>query len=144
MTGMTPLMTRIGIGKLVGFAVGGTFALALPLIAPDTGAMMRWGIVLWYTTLGAIIGVFGVVTYHPVLRLPMPWYVRAPLLGAWLNFVLVLIAREPLAAVTAVAVGAPLSPFWLVAEGAAVGLLIGFCATRAGGEGAALAEGAPG
>jgi hypothetical protein len=34
---------------------------------------------LWYTTLGAIIGVF---TWHPVLKLPLPWWIRAQALGA--------------------------------------------------------------
>ena len=50
-------------------------------------SLLRWGILLWYTTLGAIIGVFGVYTWNPVLKLPMPWWFLAPLLGAWMNFV---------------------------------------------------------
>jgi hypothetical protein len=41
---------------------------------------------------GAIIGVFGVITYHPLLRLSMPWWFRAPLTGAWMNFVLTFFA----------------------------------------------------
>jgi hypothetical protein len=82
------LMTRIAVGKGVGFAVGLAGFLLLPLFAPEAGWLIRWGVLLWYTTLGAIIGVFGVFTWHPILKLPMPWWFRAPLLGAWMNFVL--------------------------------------------------------
>ncbi len=110
------LVTRIAIGKMVGFAVGLAGFLLLPYFAPEAGWLVRWGVLLWYTTLGAIIGVFGVFTWHPVLKLPMPWWFRAPLLGAWMNFVLT-------------------SPFWFTLEGAVVGLLIGYLATRFGGEG---------
>ena len=35
--------------------------------------LLRWGILLWYTTLGAIIGVIGGYTRPPMLKVPMPW-----------------------------------------------------------------------
>jgi len=132
------LITRIAIGKLVGLAIGliGFFSLPWFMAAPDP--MLRWGILLWYTTLGAIIGVFGVVTWHPVLRLPMPWFFRAPLLGAWMNFVLVFFAHTQMSALLAEMFGPDgllQSPFWFVLEGALVGLLMGYLATRFGGEG---------
>ncbi len=81
------LVTRIAVGKGVGFAVGLAGFLLLPVLVPEAGWLIRWGVLLWYTTLGAIIGVFGVLTTHPVLKLPLPWWVRAPFLGAWMNFV---------------------------------------------------------
>jgi hypothetical protein len=52
---------------------------------------------LWYTTVGAFIGMFGVVTYHPVLKLPMPWWFRSALVGAWMNFVLAFFAYDEMA-----------------------------------------------
>ena len=69
----------------------------------------------------------------------MPWWFRAPLLGAWMNFVLTFFAYDALASMMTSLFGAAgllTSSFWFVAEGALVGLLIGFCATRFGGEGA--------
>lgn len=114
MFGKPSLVTRIAIGKGIGFLVGLIGFISLPLFLPEAGWLIRWGILLWYTTLGAIIGVFGVFTYHPVLKLPMPWWFRAPLLGAD---------------------GILTSPFWFAAEGALVGLVIGYVATRFGGEG---------
>ena len=133
------LTLRIGIGKVAGFLIGLSGFILLPLFAPDAGWMLRWGILLWYTTLGAIIGVFGVYTSHPVLQLPLPWWVRAPFIGAWMNFVLTFFAYDEFRAMMMAALGSsagPLtSPFWFALEGALVGLIIGWLATRFGGEG---------
>lgn len=132
------LITRIAVGKGVGFLIGLLGLITLPYFAADASWSLRWGILFWYTTLGAIIGVFGVFNWHPILKLPMPWWVRAPIVGAWMNFVLTLIAYDTLAAVMVSMFGdhgIMLSPYWFVAEGAVVGLLIGFLATRFGGEG---------
>jgi hypothetical protein len=137
MFGKPSLVTRIATGKAVGLAFGLAGFLMLPYILPEADPMLRWGFLLWYTTLGAIIAVFGVVDWHPV-RLPLPWWVRAPLLGAWMNFVLTLLMYEQLYQFSLSLFGANglfTSPFWFVAEGAVVGLVIGFAATRIGGEG---------
>ena len=112
--------------------------MLLPFFLPEVGWLIRWGILLWYTTLGAIIGVFGVLTWHPVLRLPMPWWFRAPLVGGWMNFVLTFFAYDTMSVMMESIFGAGgllSSPFWFTAEGAVVGLVIGYFATRFGGEG---------
>ncbi len=132
------LTLRIGIGKLTGFAIGLAGMITLPLFAPEASWMLRWGILLWYTTLGAIIGVFGVFTSHPVLKIPFPWWVRAPLLGGWMNFVLTLFVYDQFQSMMTAMLGtggAITSPFWFVLEGALIGLVIGFAATHLGGEG---------
>ena len=87
---------------------------------------------------GAVIGMFGVITWHPILQLPMPWWFRSTLIGAWMNFVLTLFIYDALTVMLVDLFGesSPYqSPFWFVAEGAIVGLLIGYFATRFGGEG---------
>ena len=132
------MVTRVTIGKGIGFFVGLLGFVLVPVILPEAGTMFRWALLLWYTTVGAIIGVFGVFTYHPILKLPMPWWFRAPVFGGWLNFVLVLfIYNDMRAFMTAVfgAEGTFASPFWFVLEGAIIGLLIGYVCTRYGGEG---------
>ena len=88
------LTTRIAIGKLVGLIVGLIGFFSLPWFWPEASMLLRWGILLWYTTLGALIGVFGVVTRHPVLNLPLPWWCRAPIVGGWMNFVLTFFAWD--------------------------------------------------
>lgn len=138
MFGNPSLVTRIAIGKGIGFIFGLIGFLTLPYFLPEASSLTRWGILLWYTTLGAIIGVFGVFTYHPVLKLPFPWWFRAPLLGAWMNFVLVFFAYDVMHAMIISVFGEGgiiSSPFWFTAEGAFIGLIMGFFATRFGGEG---------
>ena len=138
MFGNPSLMTRIAIGKAIGFLFGLAGFILLPYFLPDAGWLLRWGILLWYTTVGAIIGVFGVFTYHPVLKLPFPWWFRAPLLGAWMNFVLTFFAYAFMQSMMVSLFGEEgmlSSPFWITAEGGIVGLVIGYFATRFGGEG---------
>lgn len=141
MFGKPSLMTRIAIGKGLGLLIGLCGFIALPYMLPEVSWQLRWGILLWYTTVGAVIGVFGVFTWHPILHLPMPWWIRAPVVGAWMNFVLTFFAYEELQAVLQHGfAGALSSPFWFVLEGALVGALIGFCATQFGGEGSGLVD----
>ena len=95
--------------------------------------MIRLGIRLWYTTLVGIVGIFGVSTQHPILKMDLPWWVLAPFLGAWMNFVLTLFAYDKLVAIMVSTFGVDgflSSPFWFAAEGAVVGLIIGFFAIR--------------
>lgn len=131
-------ITRIATGKAVGFLFGLAGFIILPYFLPEADWLLRWGILLWYTTLGAIIGVFGVFTYHPILKLPFPWWIRAPLLGAWMNFVLTFFAFDDMKAMMISVFGENgilTSPFWFTAEGAIIGLIMGYFATRFGGEG---------
>ena len=81
MTGPS-LILRIGTGKIAGFAISLAGMMTLPLFMPDAGWMLRWGILFWYTTLGDVVGLFGVFNLHPMIDLPLPWWVRGPFLGA--------------------------------------------------------------
>ena len=132
------LMTRIGIGKAVGLFFGLVAFFMAPSVLGETDLMTRLGVVFWYTTVGAFIGVFGVFTWHPILKLPMLWWFRSAWIGAWMNFVLTLFLYDRMQVWIAHLAGEDgiiSSPFWFVAEGALIGLIIGFVATRFGGEG---------
>lgn len=138
MFGNPSLTTRIAIGKGLGALFGIAGFIFLTVYPAEVDGLLRWGILLWYPTFGAIIGVFGVYTWHPIVKLPLPWWLRAPFVGAWLNFVLTFFAYDAMAAVLVSVFGADgllTSPFWFTAEGAIIGLIIGYFATRFGGEG---------
>ena len=135
------LSKRIAIGKLVGLFIGVVGFIALPWFAPNLQPMVRWGFLLWYSTIGAFIGIFGIYRHHPVLNLPLPWWLRSSVVGAWMNFLLVLFAYEKMLEITIAFFGPDsifLSPFWFCAEGALVGVLIGGILTWLFGEGRSL------
>jgi hypothetical protein len=139
MFGKPSLITRVAVGKGIGLLIGLIGFALLPYFWPEADWMSRWGILLWYTTFGGIIGMLGVFTWHPMLHIPMPWWVRSPLVGAWLNFVLVFFAYDMMRTMMISTFGTDgliTSPFWFVLEGAIVGLVIDYFATRFGGEGA--------
>ncbi|RED53352.1 hypothetical protein [Aestuariispira insulae] len=138
MTDHPKIVTRIIIGKLIGAAFGAGAFFLLPDLGQENSLMLKWGFFFWYITFGAIIGIMGIFDHHPVLRIPMPWWLRAPAIGAWLNLVLTLITYDLLQRILAsyFPEGSALqSPFWFVLEGAVLGLIIGYVATRFGGEG---------
>jgi hypothetical protein len=66
------LTRRIIVGKTIGFAFGLAGFLLLPFFDPQAGWLLRWGILFWYTTLGAIIALFGVMTRSRCWRSPYP------------------------------------------------------------------------
>jgi hypothetical protein len=133
------LTTRIGIGKLTGFLISFFGILIFNFFTGyQLPTIFAFGIILYYTTIGAIIGIFGVYRYHPVLKFPMPWWLRSSIIGAWMNFILVLLAYQQLEGVIIIAFGFDTffrSPFWFILEGSIVGLIIGYVATKFGGEG---------
>ena len=118
MFGKPSLVTRIAIGKSMGLAFGLIGFLMLPYVLPEADPMMRWGFLLWYRTLGAIIAIFGIFASHPVLQLPLPWWFRAPFIGGWMNFVLTLLMYEDLRDFSLSLFGPGslfTSPFWCLA-----------------------------
>ena len=138
MFGNPSLITRLAIGKGIGFIFGLAGLIFLPHFLPEIGWMTRWGLLFWYTTFGAMIGVFGVFTHYPLLNLSIPWWIRAPMIGAWMNFVLVFFAYDVMSDMMVSVFGEDgvmRSPFWFAAEGAVIALIIDYFATRFGGEG---------
>jgi len=132
------LITRIGTGKLAGalLSIGGVLVFAR--MVPDVTPKFQIAIVLWYVTMGAFVGFFGVYTTYPILKLRLSWWIRGPWLGAWMNLVLVLFIYDQVSVYLTQAFGADSalnSPWWLVAEGAIMGLVLDFLCTKIGGDG---------
>ena len=88
--GNPSLMTRIAIAKSIGLVVGLIAFFVAPSIYPEMEMLTRVGILLWYPTLGAFVGLFGVMNWHPLLQIALPWWFRSIFIGAWMNFLLVL------------------------------------------------------
>ena len=132
------LMYRVGAGKALGLMIGLAGFFVLPLLVHDTSLLLRSGVLLWYPTMGAIVGIFGAFAYHPVFNFPMPWWLRGALIGGWMNFVLTLFAYDQIATLSMAVFGEYslfTSPFLMVIEGALMGLSIDYLVTRWFGEG---------
>ena len=99
----------------------------------DISLLERWTVVFWYTTLGGVVGISNVVVREPVTNLPLPWWLRAPLISAWLCLMVVLFAGDrvqKLVCVVHVSNGVLTSPYWFVVDGMIVGIVAGVISTR--------------
>ncbi len=133
--GKPSLLTRIAVGKAIGFVIGIVGFSVAPFISEEISMMTRLGILCWYPTIGAFIAVFGVFNWHPILNLPLPWWFRSTFVGAWMNFVLAFFAHEQMSTILDGIFHQNVSPFWFVLNGGVFGLVTGFLCTQAGGEG---------
>ena len=127
------LITRIAIGKTIGFIIGLIGFFMLPQFMPDVSMQLQWGVLLWYITFGAIIGVFGELTFIPIINISFPWWIRNPYIGGWLNLVLCLVAYqefEMLFKAFYESYGIFASPYWIVVEGMIVGFIIGLVTNK--------------
>ena len=114
----------------------------MPLFIPETTTMFKIGIILWYSLVGAFIGLMGVMNYNPVLKIKMNAWFRGILVGGFMNLVLVLIAYDVFVDLMANATAfTGMSPFWFVLEGAIVGVIIDLIATKHSGEGPGIVVG---
>ncbi len=129
---------RIAWGKFLGFLLGLTGILIIPKYVPDAGMTFTIGVLLWYTTLGAIIGLAGIYIRQPVINIGLPWWFRGTLFGSWFNMLLVLFAYDRLEQIMVSYFGETsmfTSPWWFVLEGAIVGFVMDGLLTAIGGEG---------
>ncbi len=129
---------RIGTAKVIGMAFGILGFFLIPYFWPGESMWLRVGILLWYTTLGAMIGIMGIFDHHPMLKFGMPFWVRGPVFGAWFNLVLAFLMYDKLSVLMRELGGVfsgITNPFWIVLEGAVLGLVIDAVATKTAGEG---------
>ena len=131
------------VAKTLGLFFGILAMIGTSMWLPESGWLTRLGFLFWYLTIGSMIGLMGVLDWHPVFDVRLPWWVRGPFIGAWMNFVLVFFAYDLTAEFMQVVedyFGLALSPFWFALEGAVVGRIIGWASTALGGEGPAVLE----
>ena len=131
-------LKRMVVSKGLGLFFGLLgFFFIMRVLGPESTSHLQWGILLWYATFGAIIGISGIFDRHPYFGFPMPFYFRGAFLGAWLNFVLAVFLLDEMSEIM-IASGFPenISPLvYAPLEGAALGILIDWAATKWGGEG---------
>ena len=123
---------RIAIGKMVGFIIGIMTVDSLSSLVPNISLMFQIGMVLWYTTFGAIIGIFGISTKHPLLNFHLSWWVRSFIIGMWMHLILTFFAYNELSNFVITIFGKDgftQSPFWFVPQGGFIGVIMGYFIT---------------
>jgi len=132
------LIMRITYGKTLGFVLAGGMFLLFPNIIPEMTTAYKWGFVFYYTVIGAMIGLTGVMTYVPMIEIPLPWWFRGPWIGGWMGFILMLFIYDEIGAMLIGFFGDGTflsSPLWLIVDAALFGLLTDFVCTKFAGEG---------
>lgn len=123
------LIASIVTGEISGLFIGFIVFIFLSYFMIDVSILFRWGILLWYVSLGTIIGVFSIFNFHVISKSSPPWWVRVSILCAWMNFILTLLAYQTIEEIMITTFGEHSvfsSPFWFVFKGVIVGLIIGF------------------
>lgn len=136
-------LTRLAVAKMVGLVIGLIGFLLIPIVTPDAPAPARWGVLLWYPTMGAVIAMLEVLDDTRSLPWHVPWWLRGALVGAWFNFLCVMVGDEFMETFVAELFGAEsllASAYLFIPEGAVAGVVIAYLVMRFGGEGRAVGD----
>ncbi|MEM6489961.1 MAG: hypothetical protein AAF677_17100 [Pseudomonadota bacterium] len=137
------LLSRLAVAKMAGLLIGLTGFLLLPLILPSAPDQARWAMLLWYPTVGAMIAMLDTLDKGEALPWRTPWWLRAMLIGGWMNFLAIMMGGPFMDEFVDALLGVdhPLSTSLLfVPEGAAAGLVIGYLVMRFAGDGRAISD----
>ncbi|MEM7497827.1 MAG: hypothetical protein AAGG47_16605 [Pseudomonadota bacterium] len=136
-------LTRLAVAKMAGLLIGLFGFVLIPIITPDASVAARWGVLMWYPTMGAVIALLEVVENNGALPWRVPWWLRGALVGAWFNLLVTMLGdafmRDFIVAL--LGEGSPLAtPYLFVPEGAVAGTIIAYLVMRFGGEGRAIED----
>ncbi|MEM9764618.1 MAG: hypothetical protein AAF968_19300 [Pseudomonadota bacterium] len=131
-------LTRLAVAQMAGLLIGLVGFVLVPIITPDASDVARWGVLLWYPTMGAVIAMLEVLENSGALPWRIPWWARGAFVGAWFNLLIAMLGDAFMRAFVVELFGAesPLAtPFLFVPEGALAGTIIAYFVMRFGGEG---------
>lgn len=135
---MSPLMKRIALGKTIGFAIGAIMWGYLSYLTDIDTAFIFW-ILLWCSITGVLIGAMWIMHKHPLFGFKMWWLLRGSLIGAMMFGTLSLVSYDMISQVMEVFyIGYFKSPYWIMIDGAILGAVIDYFATKYYGQGKKL------
>ena len=133
---MLKIVTRIEAGVLTGLGISFLGFLYMGFMF-GFDASVTWGVLLWYTFIGFLIGVVGTVKKHPIFGFHL-LYLRGALVAGILNLGMALIAEQEFNHLFSFVPFSIVLAFLL--EGIVAGVVIDGIATKIGGEGKELLE----
>lgn len=137
------LLTRVAVAKMVGLMIGLIGFLLIPLIVPEAPSAARWGVLLWYPTMGVVIAMLEVLDNAEMLPWRAPWWLRGALVGGWFNLLSVMVGGEFMQTFVENLLeveGPAILAYLFVPEGAAAGMIIAYLVMRFGGEGRGIGD----
>ncbi len=122
----TVTLAGIASGKLISLLTGSIFALVLLPLNENYTVAVAVGLVFWYMTLGAVVALASGIERYPWMNISLPWWLRGLMLGAWMNFMVAVLASTiapDLSVVVEISSGALVTPNWLVVDGMIAGFI---------------------
>ena len=132
---------RIVIGKILGLLIGILVMSTLPMFGFPLFSMFGLGTLIMFMLMGVLTAFVGLFNRHPVLNFSTPWWVRGIIIGFIFTLMYVLLSYGALVVVmqsTLVSWIGLTSPFWVLLDGALIGLLMSGLETKFAGEGEQL------
>ncbi len=130
------ITNRILIGKIIGIIVGLSFFFVALLLKAPLDLRLGVGLVLFYAFMGVVIAFMGMFERHPVLNFKMPWWFHGIVVGAIMHLMLVLLCYNQLIVIIKqMDIWGLVSPWWILIDGAILGLVMSFFQTKFAGEG---------
>ena len=125
----------IGLGKALGLVYGLVWFFTVPLVAPESDPLLRWGILGLIVTLGAMISMATLAQKQfgtPFTLIPS-WIISGGI-GAWMGLLILLMSYDLVAQHTAYFLPESMDmPWLLVVETTILGVIIGWASRRAYG-----------
>lgn len=130
---MPPIIAGITLAKVVVSLAGIIVFLLLPVFVPDIDPVARWALLFWYPTIAGVAAASNIADLIDIKFMRWQWWLRSVLIGAWLNLIVTLFATDTMqdySMLVHLSFGLLTSQFWFVGDGAIIGLIAGFTATR--------------
>lgn len=135
------IVNRVIIAKVIGFVAGLLCVFIMPMMGSTLGIHFSIGIVLFMILMGALVGFMGIVDRHPIFKFKMPFWLRGIVVGAFMYLILILLSYDQIAVMLSQMdfMGMEFkSPYWSLIDGAILGLIMEWAATKYAGEGSNL------
>lgn len=135
------LATRLVIGKLLGIVFGVIFMCVFVHMNNEVLSYQSFGMLILFILLGVTSGFMGIYTRHPLFGFKLPWWLRGAVVGLSFTLVLVLLDYAHFVSLMNHEIFVSLgfeSPFWVLVDGAIIGMIIDFVQTKIAGEGKEL------
>ena len=133
---------RLFIGIISGLIIGLIANILAPLLFDITMFnTFGFGVILLFIMMGFTIGFVGIFDTHPILKFKMHWWIRGIVGGSIFALILILLGYNTIEQIMGSDLMLKLgfsSPFWLLLDGAIIGLIISYLETKIAGEGSKL------